>query len=123
MDIIGTLIAESLRAAVDATVTVPLTLRRIHRVAAGEPADAQPTVWTLIDFCCPADMADDLAQQLTAALLPGWFCDYATSTHKYVVYDSGVVHRYPRGDDAGRAEAVAHGRRMGIPEAQLDWRA
>lgn len=33
----------------------------------------------------------------------------------------GKVFRYPRGDQAGRAEAQAHGRSVGVPEPQLDW--
>jgi hypothetical protein len=31
------------------------------------------------------------------------------------------VFRYRRGDEAGRAEAVAYGRSVGTPEHQLDW--
>jgi hypothetical protein len=37
-----------------------------------------------------------------------------------VIYP-GKVFRYERGDSAGRAEAQAHGRTMGVPEPQLDW--
>jgi hypothetical protein len=33
----------------------------------------------------------------------------------------GKVFRYPRGDQAGRAEAEAHGRSVNVPEPQLDW--
>jgi hypothetical protein len=33
----------------------------------------------------------------------------------------GKVFRYPRGDQAGREEAKAHGRSVGVPEPQLDW--
>jgi hypothetical protein len=37
-----------------------------------------------------------------------------------VVY-RGKIFRYPRGDAAGRADAVAHGRVQGVPDHQLDW--
>ncbi len=30
--------------------------------------------------------------------------------------------RYPRGDRAGRAEAEAYARSLGVPDSQLDWR-
>jgi hypothetical protein len=33
----------------------------------------------------------------------------------------GRIFRYQRGDDTGRAEAQAHGRKLAIPEPQLDW--
>ncbi len=29
--------------------------------------------------------------------------------------------RYPHGNRAGREEALAHGRSVGVPEPQLDW--
>jgi len=37
-----------------------------------------------------------------------------------VVY-RGKIFRYPRGDAAGRADAVVHGRAQGVPDHQLDW--
>ena len=32
-----------------------------------------------------------------------------------------AVYRYERGDAAGRERAAEHGRRVGVPEHQLDW--
>jgi hypothetical protein len=51
---------------------------------------------------------------------PGWYADLHTDRESFVVF-SGRVFRYPRGDAAGRAEAEAHARDRGVPEAQLDW--
>ncbi|MFD9390499.1 hypothetical protein ACFWBB_07080 [Streptomyces sp. NPDC060000] len=34
---------------------------------------------------------------------------------------AGKVFRRRRGDEAGRAEAVAYGRSLGTPVHQLDW--
>jgi hypothetical protein len=33
----------------------------------------------------------------------------------------GRTFHYPRGDEADRAEAQAHGRQLAIPQPQLDW--
>jgi hypothetical protein len=33
----------------------------------------------------------------------------------------GKIFRYRRGDQAGREEAQARGRSVGVPEQQLDW--
>jgi hypothetical protein len=33
----------------------------------------------------------------------------------------GRVFRYPRGDQASRAQAQAYGRQLAIPEPHLDW--
>jgi hypothetical protein len=119
MAVIGTLVAESL--AVNAMIDVPLTLRRIQRISAWTAEDGQPTQWTLIDFTCDDDDADRFARQLAAAMMPGkWYTDYATDTTKWVVF-AGKIYRYPRTDATTRAEAVAYARRVGVPEAQLDW--
>jgi hypothetical protein len=121
----GTLIAESLR--VGAQVSgLPLTIRRITRVAPGNVSPEQlaaglPERWTLLEF----DLADERAPLLAAALADaldpvGWYVDFHSETETFVVF-SGRVFRYPRGDAEGRARAVAHGRSVGVPEAQLDW--
>jgi hypothetical protein len=62
-----------------------------------------------------------LASELADSLLsPGWYANWNSGTEATVVFP-GKVFRYPRGDQAGRAEAQAHGRSVGVPEAQLDW--
>jgi hypothetical protein len=119
MSAVGTLVAESIEVGRD--LTVALTVRRLYRIAVAAPADGQPERWTLVDFTCADEDADVLAAQLADALLPGrWYCDYTTPQLKYVVF-AGSIFRFPRGDRAGNAQAVEHGRRVGVPEAQLDW--
>jgi hypothetical protein len=116
----GILIAESLRpgTTVDA---VPLTVRSITRAAPGSPSPDQPSLWTVITFEVADPDAEPLAGVLAASLAqPGWYVDYRSATQVYVVFP-GRVFRYPRGDETGRAQAVAHGRTLAIPEPQLDW--
>jgi hypothetical protein len=50
----------------------------------------------------------------------GWYCDFRSIDETFVVL-AGRAFRYLRGDAAGRAEAEAYGRAVGVPEAQLDW--
>jgi hypothetical protein len=70
-------------------ISVPLTLRRLHRIVVERPAAGQPSVWTLIDFTCVNTDTDTLAEQLAASLNPGpWYVDVATSTTKYVIFAS-----------------------------------
>jgi hypothetical protein len=84
-------------------------------------ADYQPPVWTLIEFEAAASISDALATELADSLLsPGWYANWNGDTEATVVFP-GKVFRYPRGDQAGRAEAQAHGRSVGVPEPQLDW--
>jgi len=119
MDVIGTLVAESL--APTAVIEIGLTLRRLHRITVQDPADGQPAIWTLIDFTCPADDVDPFAEQLAAGLAAGpWYLDMATDTTKYVIF-AGKTYAFPRGDAAGNQEAVEYARSVGVPEAQLDW--
>ncbi|MBX7268786.1 hypothetical protein KIF24_24050 [Micromonospora sp. Llam7] len=115
----GALVVES--QALNATIDVPLTLRRIHRLPAWSATGEQPSQWTLIDFTCPDDVGDELARQFAAALFPGrWYVDYATDSTSWVVF-AGRVFTDPRGDDTGRQEAITYARDVGVPEAQLDW--
>jgi hypothetical protein len=97
------------------TVTKTEVWRDIPGRAAFQPAD-----WTGIWFSGDAAEAEAVAQRLSAALDPRWYCNLMTQEHTRVIY-GGRVFCYPRGDAAGRAAAQAHGRAMGIPERQLDW--
>jgi hypothetical protein len=75
-----------------------------------------------VDFAAPDELADDVARRLSEVLLAegGWYADMDAGGDKIVVF-AGAVFRYARGDDAGRERARAHGRRVGVPEHQLDW--
>jgi hypothetical protein len=67
-------------------------------------------------------VADELAEALSRVLRPedGWYTDFAVGDDHVVVFAERVF-RYRQGDEAGLAEAVAHGRSVGTPEHQLDW--
>ena len=120
MPFTGTLLAESLRT--DGVLDgVPLTVRRIWRHDAGDPAAGQPLTWTFIEFEVAAPSVGLLAERLGAALAPGpWYCDLHDDDETVVVF-AGRVFRYARGDRGGRAAAEAHARAVGVPEAQIDW--
>ncbi|BCY10411.1 hypothetical protein [Actinoplanes sp. L3-i22] len=117
----GRIVAESLRAG--AALAVPgLELARVSRVGVSAPGPGQPAVWTLLDVAAPAQRSEELAAALSAALSPdgGWYADFRAGAEHVVVY-AGRIFRYEVGDEAGRGEAVAYGRSVGVPEAQLDW--
>ena len=116
----GTIIAESLRPGTTLD-SVPLTVRAITRAAPGTATPDQPPLWTLITFEITDSDAEPLASALAASLAgPGWYADFRSATRTYVVFPDRVF-RYPRGDAAGRLQAIAHGRTLAIPEPQLDW--
>ncbi|QDP98307.1 hypothetical protein FOE78_22495 [Microlunatus elymi] len=115
----GVLIAESLK--IGAELDQRLTLTKIARVRPGNTVAGQPETWTIIEFELAADHAPPFADGLAAALQePGWYCDFRSDRDVYVIFPGQVFH-YPRGDDRGRAEAIAYGRDLGVPESQLDW--
>lgn len=120
MPVAGTLVAESIRAG--GLVTLEVTLRRMVRQQVSLPGPDQPAVWTLIDFRCHDELqADLLAQQLSQAILEGpWYGDFGSQTRKWIVF-AGKVFAFARDDEASWLAAVAHGRAVGVPEAQLDW--
>lgn len=117
----GTLIAESIRAGAELG-GVRLVTRKISRSAVGDASAGQPELWTLIEFEADEPDAGPLADALAKVLdrEHGWYADFRSPDETFVVY-AGRVFRYPRGDGAGRAEAMAYGRSMGVPEDQLDW--
>jgi hypothetical protein len=116
----GTLIAESIRpgASLD---DLRLIVRQITRHAPDGTTPDQPPVWTDILFEVDEKDAEDLARKLADVLdAPGWYADFRSDTETVVVY-RGKIFRYPRGDAAARAQAVAHGRAQGVHDHQLDW--
>jgi hypothetical protein len=118
----GTLLAESLRTGAELRVA-GLNLTRLSRQDFSASAlPTQPPVWTVVGFEGDDDVADRLAQSLSESLLAGsgWYADFKTSQEQVVVF-AGRIFRYQRGDRAGRAEAVAYGISVGVPEGQLDW--
>lgn len=117
----GTLIMESFR--VGTTLQdLNLTVRKISRLRPEGTAADQPKIWTLLEFEADEAEADKFTRTFADALddQPGWYADFRSLAETFVVFP-GRIFRYPRGDNAGRAEAQAHGRKIAIPEAQLDW--
>jgi hypothetical protein len=118
-DCAGILIIESLRSSV--VLDVGLSVEQIRRVEPANSTARQPAVWTLLDFRVAADQAPLLAAALADGLVEGpWYCDFRNDRETYVVFP-GRIFRHPRGDAAGRAEAIGYGRAIGVPESQLDW--
>ncbi|MET7485438.1 hypothetical protein [Streptomyces sp. NPDC005538] len=121
--ITGYVLGESLR---PGAVFAPhgLRIRKVERTDVSASAAAgQPGVWTLVEWEADDDgAAGAVAEALAAALEPalGWYADFTVGDERVVVF-AGRVFRYRRGDEAGRAEAVAYGRSVGTPEHQLDW--
>jgi hypothetical protein len=116
----GAILAESLKAGTGFDGQ-GMRIIRCARYEVTGAADYQPPIWTLIEFEAAAGVSDALASELADSLLsPGWYANWNSDTEATVVFP-GKVFRYPRGDSAGRAEAQAHGRSVGVPEPQLDW--
>jgi hypothetical protein len=116
----GAILAESLKAGTGFDGH-GMRIIRCSRYEVTGIADYQPPVWTLIEFEAAVSVSGALASELAGSLLsPGWYANWNSDTEATVVFP-GKVFRYPRGDQAGREEAQAHGRSVGVPEQQLDW--
>jgi hypothetical protein len=66
-----------------------------------------------------AELGDVDALSRVLASEGGWYCDFRTDSETFVVF-ANRVFCYPRGDPAGRAEAAAYARSVGVPEPQLE---
>ena len=116
----GTLIAESLRVGTSLE-NLQLTVRKVSRYQVAGATPDQPGIWTSLDFTAAEQQAGELARSFAAALAePGWYVNFESPAESFVVFP-GRIFRYPRGDAAARAEAQEYGRRLAIPEPQLDW--
>jgi hypothetical protein len=117
----GMLVAESLRPGSKLT-GLDLVVSSLERVAVTGVAEGQPSEWTLISFRSALDPANLAALLSGAMLAPGWYADFYDDSRRWVIYPAGVVFSFTRGDPAERQAAVDHGRGLGIPAEQLDWR-
>ncbi len=118
----GTLITESLRVGTNLQ-DLQLAVRKISRYRAQGTTPDQPAIWTVLEFEAEEACAGELARAFADVLdQPGWYVNFESPAESFVVFP-GRIFRYPRGDQAGRAQAQAHGRRLAIPESQLDWTA
>ncbi|MBV9197049.1 MAG: hypothetical protein JO168_23185 [Solirubrobacterales bacterium] len=119
----GILIAESLRD--DASLEgASWQLTRIERVTVTNLSEQQraaglPSAWTVLHVELGDARAQALAQALADVLLrSGWCARFNTVAETFTVF-AGRMFRYPRSDDAARAEARAYGIAHGVPEQQL----
>jgi hypothetical protein len=116
----GTLITESLRVGTNLE-NLQLTVCKVSRYRAQGTTPDQPGIWTVLEFEAEEAGAGELAQAFADVLdQPGWYVNFESPAEGFVVFP-GRIFRYPRGDQAARAQAQAHGRRLAIPEPQLDW--
>ena len=116
----GTLIAESIRPGTSLDNLNLIVLQSTRPRPTARPTSSRP-IWTDIYFEVDEQDAEDLARKLADVLdAGGWYADIRSDTETIVVF-RGKIFRYPRGDAAGRADAVTHGRAQGVPDHQLDW--
>lgn len=116
----GAIICESLK---PGTVLegYKLHVTRWSRYEVGEPANGQPSVWTLIEFEASEDDSDALAQRLSKDLSgPGWYANWNSQNEATVVFPEKIF-RYRRGDKTARKRVQRYGLDCGVPERQLDW--
>ena len=117
----GTLIAESLRVGTSLE-NLQLTVRKISRYQVpGAPPRTSRASGPRLNFTAAEQQAGELARTFADALAePGWYVNFESPAESFMVFP-GRIFRYPRGDAAARAEAQEYGRRLAIPEPQLDW--
>ncbi len=114
----GLLLKESLT---DPGVLNRLCLTRTEIWNVAQTAADQPDRWTAISFEVDDAEADALIEELGHSLKsPGWYID-ARQGDQVIVIFPGRVFRYSRGDQAGKAEAQAYARAIGIQGSQIDW--
>ena len=118
----GVVITQSLKPGTELT-GVPLVVDRLVTFDKADAAEDQPTRWTMIFFRVDDADAERLASWFADSLIsePGvWYADFRNDAEHFVIFP-GRIFRYRLDDRDGRQQAVDHGRRLGVPETQLDW--
>ena len=116
----GAIICESLKPGTNLD-GYELRITKWRRYEVANPAEWQPSIWTMIEFEAPEDDSDALAIRLSKDLAsPGWYANWNTHAQAVVVFPDKIF-RYKRGDAAGRKRAQKYGADAGVPEPQLDW--
>jgi hypothetical protein len=113
----GLLLRESLK---DAGVLDLVQATETEVWNAENAVDWQPKRWTAISFEGESGQADEVAEAMSRAMKPGWYANFSTETHVYVVFEDKFF-KYVKGDAEARAEAQAYATSVGIPESQIDW--
>ena len=101
---------------------LPLRLLKIERYPMRTATPAQPPVWTTVEFEFEEGDAERVAEALSEVISErgGWYTNFTLDDETFVVF-AHRIFRYRRDDHAGRAEAAAYGRSVGVPDTQLDW--
>lgn len=115
---IGLLLKESLA---DDQILGKLLITSSESWQVKNAAPSQPKVWTAMAFEVEDSQAEAIARALSQALKPrGWYINASTTTHVFVIFPNKVF-MYPKGDQSQREAARRFGRKIGVPESQLDW--
>ena len=99
-----------------------LRLLKIERYEMATASPRQPPVWTTVEFEFEEGDAERVAAALSEVISEkgGWYTNFTLDDETFVIF-ADRIFRYRLDDHAGRAEAAAYGRSVGVPDTQLDW--
>jgi hypothetical protein len=83
-------------------------------------AGYQPPVWNVVIFENDDDNIEAVLQALSRCIKERWFVDISAESKKYIVFKNKIFG-YDRSSMTVKAEAIAYGRSVGVPEQQLNW--
>ncbi len=83
-------------------------------------ANFQPKIWTAILFEGEGKKVEEIVEKLSKAIKEKWYINVSFNNTEYVIFNNKIF-KYEKGDDKTKQEAIGYGRKVGIPEKQLDW--
>lgn len=114
----GLVLEESLK---DKSVLNSVTVVKTETWNVGNAEGNQPKVWHAVSIEGPQQEAGKISEMLSRSLKsPGWYTNLSTDSDIYVIFPDKVFE-YQKGDQEKRNQAIEYGRKIGIPESQLDW--
>ncbi len=93
-----------------------LDLLTIHKTELWK-TEGKPKYWTALFF---TSTQPDFPQRASEVLVDNWYVDFKSENRKYIVFKNKVL-AYDIGDTEGKKMVCEECRKLGIPEAQMDW--
>lgn len=82
----------------------------------------QPKQWNVSSFRVEDGNIDEITEYLSKSLQNGkWYVNFSGNAEYTIVVFPDKVFKYKKADIAKRNEAIEFGRKLEIPESQLDW--
>jgi len=112
----GLLIKESLN---DLSILKLIKITKEETWNSSNSNEFQPKVWTAVYL--EGKNIEEFVNKVSKSIKEiGWYLNLSLNDIEYVIFHNKIF-KYRKGDKKTKNEAVEYGKKVGVPEKQLDW--